>query len=307
MPIGCHVNKNNSSYSEEIQRYINMAKDANVVMECAQIFVIGPRNTKESVDDGEIESLRGLIDTAKIDLYVHGSYLDNPWGRRPALGIHLIRKELEICDAIGAKGLVVHLAKVPPGDIAAMLPKLLKGRMKSSKETKLFLEIESYKASQNTYEKPSKILNLFGLIEKEFEGVSADPFDYIGLCIDTAHLWAAGVDISTSDKVAKWLELVEESPIRHYMIHLNDQIWPKGSGRDEHAPLCYGTIWSDYHPNSVCDYRKSGLYEFMSWAESQDIPCVLERKPDKPKIDNKPEINNIESDFMIIGEMGFWN
>lgn len=301
MPLGNHIHRDGKKFPEAIARDIARAKSAGVEMKSGQIFVIGPQSTRENLDEEEKKQLKSITDGG-FQLIVHSSYLSNPWGRKPGFGAHLVKRELEICDEIGAKGLVVHLARKPPDEIADMIPKLLK----SSPKTRLFLEIESYKADDNTYETTAKISRLVEKIVAK--GVSKEAF---GICIDTAHIWAAGVDISDYSSMRLYIENIKQNEVE-LMVHLNDQIWALGSGRDEHAPLAYGTIWGIYNPDAYIDgmerkdIEDSGLAAMLDWVETEDICVILERKPDKPKINSRPLIDNILSDYTLIGKLEYF-
>lgn len=301
MPLGNSINPGGIKLPEAIKRDIKLAESAGVKMTTGQIFVIGPQNSNETLDDEDKKQMKILTDSG-FQLIVHSSYLSNPWGRKPGFGTHLVKKELEICDQIGAKGLVVHLARKSSDEIAQMIPKLLANKPKS----KIFLEIESYKSDENTYETTAKICKLIEKIVQQ--GVKKEEF---GICIDTAHIWAAGVDIAGYNEMRLYIENIQENNVE-LMVHLNDQIWAIGSGRDEHAPLAYGTIWGIYNPDAHIDglttlpIEDSGLSAILDWVENDDICTILERNPDKPKINSRPLINNILSDYTLISKLGYF-
>lgn len=302
MGIGNHVHKNGRKMHLAIAEDIKKAAEMGVKMTCCQIYVVGPRNNKQTLSNEEIDGIKRLTsdEANPIDVIVHSSYLSNPWGSKPEFGIHLIKKELEICDQIGAKGLVVHLAKRPREQIVEKLPELFV----NSPVSIVYLEIESYKPSEGTYETPAKICRLFDEIKNRHPAL----LPKLGLCIDTAHLWAAGVDMS-SDQLAKhWLDRVTcLDSISNVMFHLNDQIWALGAGRDQHAPLTYGTLWGAYNTTiGNKSSENSGLVEILQYIENKDIIAVLERHENEPKINGQPEISNILSDYMVINELGFF-
>lgn len=298
MPIGTHIYKAGGTISESLENAIAKAKAAGIVMKCAQIFVIGPQNTKETLDEYEKSEIKSICERREISLYIHGSYLDNPWGNKPALGRMLIKKELKIAGEIGAKGVVVHLARKTPGAIAGELPRLLE---ECPPNVRIFLEIESYKSAPDiTYENIRQITSLWGHIEK------LGLHNKVGLCIDSAHLWAAGVDVSTFGAVNNWLDRLRGVGIGAFLLHLNDQIHLMGSGRDEHAPLAYGSIWGEFHPEMPRKIEDSGLVAFLDWAENENIDAVLERRSDKPKINGRPLVDNIVSDLNLVSELGYF-
>jgi deoxyribonuclease-4 len=68
--------------------------------------------------------------------------------------------------------------------------------------------------------------------------------DRVGICLDTAHLWGAGYDISTAASTLTVLQRFDETVglSRLKVLHLNDTPMPLGSHRDVHARLGEGII-----------------------------------------------------------------
>jgi deoxyribonuclease-4 len=66
----------------------------------------------------------------------------------------------------------------------------------------------------------------------------------IGICLDTAHLWAAGYEISRPEAVDEVLERFDEllGPGRLAMLHLNDAKAGLGSHADRHEHVGAGQI-----------------------------------------------------------------
>ncbi len=66
----------------------------------------------------------------------------------------------------------------------------------------------------------------------------------LGVCLDTAHLWGAGHDISSADSTQQVLEHFDEAVgfSRLKVVHLNDTEVALGSHRDVHARLGEGII-----------------------------------------------------------------
>jgi deoxyribonuclease-4 len=88
----------------------------------------------------------------------------------------------------------------------------------------------------------------------------------IGLCIDTQHLWASGIDFSTTHGTNK---LVHEIDIRIGLdrlrcFHLNDSKIELGGNRDRHANIGEGTIGS------------AGLAALVGHPDFRDLPLLLE-------------------------------
>ena len=68
--------------------------------------------------------------------------------------------------------------------------------------------------------------------------------DRLGVCLDTAHLWGAGHDISTRETTLRVLEECEATfgLTRVKVVHLNDTEKALGSHRDVHARLGEGVL-----------------------------------------------------------------
>ena len=84
---------------------------------------------------------------------------------------------------------------------------------------------------------------------------------YLGVCVDSCHLFAAGFDLRSAgayDRSAEQLvEILEPGTVRAW--HLNDSRRELGSRRDRHADLGQGEIgWDAFH-HIVCDDRWAGL------------------------------------------------
>jgi deoxyribonuclease-4 len=88
----------------------------------------------------------------------------------------------------------------------------------------------------------------------------------IGLCIDTQHLWASGVDYSSTHGTNK---LVHEIDMRIGLdrlrcFHLNDSKIELGGNRDRHANIDEGTIGT------------AGLAALVGHPDFRDLPLLLE-------------------------------
>ncbi|HEY8169001.1 MAG TPA: TIM barrel protein, partial [Candidatus Limnocylindrales bacterium] len=70
------------------------------------------------------------------------------------------------------------------------------------------------------------------------------PLSRIGVCLDSAHLWGAGVEISRPDVIDDLLDGIDQrlGPDRLAMIHLNDSKAALGSHLDRHEHIGAGRI-----------------------------------------------------------------
>jgi deoxyribonuclease-4 len=91
----------------------------------------------------------------------------------------------------------------------------------------------------------------------------------LGVCIDSCHWWASGVDVT--DAVALDLALADLDArmglARLRLLHVNDSKTPLGSNRDRHDVVPRGLIGD-------------GLATFLGHPAFRDLPAVLETWPD---------------------------
>jgi deoxyribonuclease-4 len=83
-----------------------------------------------------------------------------------------------------------------------------------------------------------------GTLEELGAFVSALGHPQLGVCLDTAHSWAAGYDIDSHDGVERFLDLAEKtiSLERVRMFHFNDTQIPLGAHKDRHWHIGEGNI-----------------------------------------------------------------
>lgn len=158
---------------------------------------------------------------------------------------------------------------------------------------RIYLELVACRPENSRYETPAKIAQLFAGIRK------FDPeLKRFGFCVDTAHLWACGVDISSYERAERWfndLELTKPPPV---VVHLNDNRWGLGEGRDEHAQLFAGSVWGKYKHRP----RESGLAAILDYARRNETVVILERRPANLPADYR-SILRLQPDLKIEAEL----
>ena len=77
-----------------------------------------------------------------------------------------------------------------------------------------------------------------------FEGIAGSGGDRIGFCLDTAHLWGAGYDVSTEDGAIAVIDrFASLIGLEHLaLVHLNDSRSLLGSRADRHEHIGAGRI-----------------------------------------------------------------
>jgi len=94
----------------------------------------------------------------------------------------------------------------------------------------------------------------------------------LGLCLDSCHWWASGVDVSDPDALDSALGDVDEriGLDRVRVLHVNDSQTPLGSNRDRHDRVGHGLIGD-------------GLATFLGHPALQSLPAIAETWEDEGK------------------------
>ncbi|NLL21946.1 MAG: deoxyribonuclease IV [Firmicutes bacterium] len=110
----------------------------------------------------------------------------------------------------------------------------------------------------------------------------------LGVCLDTAHAWAAGYDLSTGEGLKKAMdELIEHIGLECVkVIHANDSGTLRGSHRDRHAHLGEGYIGDE------------GFKELFRYPWSEELPVILET----PEIGSKWDVVNLSKLRLYAGD-----
>jgi len=229
----------------------------------------------ESIASWRAESTRlGFTKTVS-----HDSYLINLASADKKLwraSVDLFAEELRRCDLLGIPYLVAHPgAHLGTGE-AAGLDRVGKGLAEAYQQIPATtvitcLEITAGQGSSLGY----RLEHLAEIIEK------FDQPDRLGVCLDTAHLFAAGYDFR-GDKYAEFRKQVDATVgiSRVKVLHLNDSKKELGSRVDRHDHIGQGKI------------GLTGFTGFVHDPAFQDIPKILETpKEDHPSGKPWDEIN----------------
>jgi deoxyribonuclease-4 len=104
----------------------------------------------------------------------------------------------------------------------------------------------------------------------------------LGVCLDSCHLWASGVDVSDAAAFDAVLDefdrLIGLDRLR--ALHVNDSVTPLGSNRDRHANLKEGLIGV-------------GLATFLGNRRLQDLPAIVETEGQQGKGADEHEIRKL--------------
>ncbi len=121
---------------------------------------------------------------------------------------------------------------------------------------------------------------------QEAVAAAGAPLDRTAFCLDTAHLWAAGYEISRPEEVDRVLERFDAvlGPGRIAMIHLNDAKTALGSHSDRHQHVGAGSI------------GPAGMARLLTHPQLADVPYYLET----PGMDEGYDAVNMERIRLLI-------
>jgi deoxyribonuclease-4 len=178
-----------------------------------------------------------------------------------------ILHDMEYGAKLGAKCVVLHLGSRMNKPIQEALKNLISNinhiLHKAPPGIQLSLETAAGAGSQVGYtlEELAAIWN----------GVKHNGSKKIGICIDTAHIFVAGEDISTEEGIKDYMRrfnsLIGWKHITNF--HINDSRYPLGSRHDEHRGIGSGLV-----------YTKPPGMEALKWIKNfalwRRIPMILE-------------------------------
>lgn len=241
MYIGAHV-----SVSKGLAAAVEYA--SSVGCSAMQVFAKSPRQWRgRPIDPRAATEFLDAADQAGIHrVFTHTAYLINPATPDEALwekSIDALADEITRGRVLGAHGVVTHLGTHPTGEsdeaaariAAAIEEAFLRSEGGADSHTRLLLENN---AGAGT---------LYGCsvaaIGKVLDACVTSR-DLLGVCFDTCHAHASGIDV-TDD--AAWQALLDEvrqtcGPGAIKLIHANDCMFEQGSRRDRHAWIGQGTI-----------------------------------------------------------------
>ena len=210
------------------------ARDADLV----QIFLGDPQSYKGPVvkHPAGAAGLRAGVQAAGIDLYVHAPYLLNVATTNTRIRIpsrKLLQQHVDQAAEVGAAGVIVHgghLNKDEDPEIGFDNWRKCIERL----DAKVPLLIENTAGGDNAM---ARRLERIGRL---WEAVTSAPGgDDVGLCLDTCHAHAGGLELATL------VEQVIALTGRIDLVHANDSRDDFDSGADRHANLGAGRIDAD--------------------------------------------------------------
>lgn len=211
--------------------------------ETIQFFSRNPRGWKYSpLNKNEVELFRSSIQSSFLfPVFLHMPYLPNIAFLKSKYykqSILSLVTDLQRADHLGAQYLIIHIGHRMGSTEDQAMEAVSQGIDQAFQKVKnnVILLLE------NTAGQGSEIGYTFEQIKKIIEGVEEN--NRMGICLDTAHSFEAGYDLSHKDGIEKTLQSFDQTIglKKLHLLHLNDSKTPLGSRKDRHWHIGEGYI-----------------------------------------------------------------
>ena len=237
-----------------------------------QIFTQSPRMWKPSQYAPEVLAAYREAAAAHPSVratFCHATYLINLASDNPELyekSVACLTHNLSVGRGMGAQGVILPVGSHRGTGFDEALERVAEGLMRALDEAD--------SAPDGIADCPILIENAAGAggtvgrsldeIEAIIDACGDD--ERLGLCIDTQHLWASGIDYTSIAGTKKLIKDVKDriGLERLACLHLNDSKTELGGNKDRHANLGEGTIGAD------------GLAPLLGHPKIRNLPLILE-------------------------------
>jgi deoxyribonuclease IV len=233
--LGAHVRRRQSGIAGAIGEAVERGAD------CLQIFVSNPRSwTGPRYDETEARRFRETLWASGLRPCVaHLSYVGNVASWDPTTlrrTRELLVETVHACDALGVDLLVVHTGAGGPQDRDAALRAAAETYRLGVREADAVRVLAELMAGTS-----GAVASLPAEAEELLIAVADDR---LGLVLDTAHLFAAGVPIDEREGVEALSEELRGRGLasRLALLHANDSVFERGAHRDRHTDIGDGLI-----------------------------------------------------------------
>jgi endonuclease IV len=291
--LGIHVAK-----ISKVLESTNVDKDKNVKMKvrktlfhaikeeveelnltAVQIYTHGPRNYRANIMDHD--RIGQYVDEKKLNLIVHGSYVsaglwnvteENKGSKKSKAAVDHLRSQLQTSQRVNACGLVIHVPRKPVKYMVDAFRTSTVRAVIDEEKVPILLEMMPVKEGKNVdkaYVTPKQV----NALVNELDFLNSESW---GICVDTAHLWGGGVDVSKKSDMQSWLDAIE-SPNMIKLFHLNgsqDDTW--NSGRDVHHIVFGNDDDSFGTTHTLKKAKKTGVYPIIKFCMAHNIPVICE-------------------------------
>ena len=261
--LGVHV-----SISGTIDQAADRARELGC--DTFQMFTRNPRGWKyKKLDRGEVEEFKWKVGSYNLTPVVaHMPYLPNLSSPKKLIynkSVKSLSGELDRCGTLGIPYIVTHLGSHLGEGSDIGLEKIVGAinRALSENPNGVMLLLENTAGTKNS------MGSSFEDIKRIMDRV--DNKRRVGVCLDTAHAYAAGYDLHSPRGVNETLQKFDSALGLGILklIHLNDSQVGLGSGRDRHEHIGLGYI------------GKQGFRALFKHEAARDLPFIMETPVDE--------------------------
>jgi deoxyribonuclease IV len=267
MRVGAHVSISSSKVTSDETKppHGNIAnavcRQTTFGGNCGQIFTTSPQVWQDPDLSDEEATLFADETEEKLDgpWVIHSSYLVNlctPKDDLRAKSIASMQTEVDAADELGVEYVNVHLGAHTGAGVEGGLENAASALDELDIAEGVTVLIESDAGSG------TKLGGDFEHLATVLDKSEQD----LDVCVDTAHAFAAGYDLSTQESVEETIEEFDDVVGLEHLkcIHLNDSKHECGTNKDEHALIGEGYIGEE------------GMSAIINHPELEDVPLVLE-------------------------------
>jgi deoxyribonuclease-4 len=236
--------------------------------ETIQFFSRNPRGWKyDPLNNKEVREFRIAIKSSDLfPIFLHLPYLPNVAARNSKYyrrSINSIVDDLKRAEKLGAQYMIIHIGHRMEASEDQALEAVSQGIDQAFERVKnsIILLLE------NTAGQGTEIGYDFKQLRRIIEGVHEK--GRIGICLDTAHAFEAGYDLSRKDRTIGLKRL--------HLLHLNDSKTPLGSRKDRHWHIGEGYI------------GKEGFRKLINHPSIKTLPGIMET----PRKDTVEDLKNM--------------
>jgi deoxyribonuclease IV len=231
-----------------------------------QIFNQNPRAWRpRDYSPTEVDDFREAMSGSTVDaLLIHAVYLLNPASEDKEIRAKTLASLVSSLRAgaeLGAHAVVLHPGSALKGGGAAeaacdRAAVTIAEALEQAEGCPLHLE--------NTAGGGGTLGRSFDELARLIDALDGD--ERVGVCLDSCHMYASGMDIRTPERLAQTLDEFDRTVglDRLGSLHVNDSKTPLASNSDRHAPLGEGEL------------GRAGIAAFLSEPRFEGLPCVFE-------------------------------
>lgn len=251
-----------------------VALDEAVRLGCQSLQILPYARHKENPSQEELSSFSAARSAAKLRLLVHSRFVPSLASSEEARrnrSVQHLAKELSLTQALGGDAFVIHGGAYSPDS------SLDEGVKLFARSVIMSVEQSSCRVPLLLENVPGGGRRMGGSLEDlaRLHDALKPSLPDIGVCLDTAHAYAAGYDCSTAAGALKFLarahRLLGFDAVKAF--HLNDSRALLGSHREHHEHWGRGRLGSE------------GLKSLLDREEFVDTPAILETPKDAPDAD----------------------